>query len=170
MSSVKGEAESLRERLLVMRPVVMHPLPHAQIEGAEGQIRQQSERLKEMSSVKGEAESLRERLLVMRPVVMHPLPHAQIEGAEGQIRQQSERLKEMSSVQGEAESLRERVGALQLQCCTLEATSSLVPGLKSQVSVLTKQVMYPLMSMHTPVGHPRLCSILELHHVSEADI
>ena len=117
------------------------------------QIRQQSKRLKRLSNVWGEAESLRERLLVMHPVVMQPLPHAQIEGAEGQIRQQSERLKDMSSVQGEAESLRERVSALQQQCCTLEATSSLVPGLKSQVSVLTKQVMYHLMPAHTSVGH-----------------
>jgi hypothetical protein len=137
------------------RSVIVHPWGSGrmQVEGMECQIRQQSKCLKRLSNARGEAESLREHLLVMHPVVLQPLPHAQIEGAEGQIRQQSERLKEMSSVQGEAESMRERVSALQQQCCMLEATSSLVPGLKSQVSVLTKQVMYPLMPTHMSVRH-----------------
>ena len=119
--------------------------------------------LKKLSNVRGKAEFMREHLLVTHPLVMQPLPHAQIEGAEGQIRQQSERLKEMSSVQGEAQSLRERVSALQQQCCTLEATSSLVPGLKSQVNVLTKQVMHPLMSMHVSVRHLTLHSETASH-------
>jgi len=61
--------------------------------------------------------------------------------AQEEIRQQSSRLSEMRALQGEAESLRERLSAAQRQSSSLEASSSLVPGLKSQVGMLTKQVL-----------------------------
>ena len=65
--------------------------------------------------------------------------------AQKEIRQQSSRLSDMKSLQGEAETLRERLNAAQRQCSSLEATSSLVPGLKSQVGMLTKQVLPQLL-------------------------
>lgn len=68
--------------------------------------------------------------------------------AQEEIRQQSSRLSEMKALQGEAESLQERLSAAQRQCSSLEASASLVPGLRSQVGMLTKQVLaQPLLVM-----------------------
>ena len=64
----------------------------------------------------------------------------QIDGAEGQIREQAERLSQMKALQGEADLLRDRLGELQQHSAAVEEEARLVPGLKSQVMVLTKQV------------------------------
>ena len=66
----------------------------------------------------------------------------QIEGAEGQIREQAERLSHMKALQSEADSLRNRLGELQQHSAALDEEARLVPGLKSQVVALTKQVRF----------------------------
>ena len=66
--------------------------------------------------------------------------YLQVDGAEGQIREQAERLSHMKTLQSEADSLRVRVEELQQHSADLEEEARLVPGLKSQVVVLTKQV------------------------------
>ena len=66
--------------------------------------------------------------------------YLQIDSAEGQIREQAERLSQMKTLQSEADSLRARVEELQQHSADLEEEARLVPGLKSQVVVLTKQV------------------------------
>ena len=66
--------------------------------------------------------------------------HLQIDGAEGQIREQAERLSHMKTLQSEADALRVRMEELQQHSAAVEEEARLVPGLKSQVIVLSKQV------------------------------
>ena len=75
----------------------------------------------------------------------------QVAKAEAEVKEQARRLSETKALQTEAEALRERLRGAQQQCSALEATASLVPGLKSQVSVLTKQVILAVL-----LGAPRL--------------
>ena len=82
----------------------------------------------------------------------------QVAKAEAEVREQAGRLADMKALQTEVESLRERLRAAQQQCNGLEATASLVPGLKSQVSVLTKQVPQ---SIASEIPNPSvLCNML----------
>ncbi len=76
----------------------------------------------------------------MRPCLKQATSGLQVAKAEVEVREQASHLADMKAIQTEVESLRERLRAAQQQCSALEATASLVPGLKSQVSVLTKQV------------------------------
>lgn len=70
----------------------------------------------------------------------------QIEGAEGQIREQAERLSHMKALQSEADSLQSRLGELQQHSAATAEEARLVPGLKSQVTTLTKQVGFLCLS------------------------
>ena len=85
----------------------------------------------------------------------------QVARAEAEVREQATRLSEMKALQTEVEALRERLRAAQQQCSGLEATASLVPGLKSQVSVLNKQVHNP--SVRTDSHKVALCIVMYAH-------